>query len=84
MKKELIRDNGKIRNCTSNHRKMSILEIAYNFEWYGKTWKDLVYCIGSSFKDAIPFLFNIFLLPFYILFFPVLPFIRAYFKKKAK
>jgi len=78
MKKELIRDNGKIRNCTSNIYKMSFLHVMIY---------DLKYLFPSDmldiFKEFIKSI-GIFLwcILFFILF-PVFIFIRTY-KKKEK
>ena len=81
---DLIRDDGKIRNCTSNHAKMSVLAIARHHSTYKREFANLQYSYVESFKDAIPFLANMALLPVVVVVLPILPFIRAFFiKRKA-
>jgi hypothetical protein len=72
MMAELIRDNGKVRNCPSNHLKMSLISIAWNFHSYKKIVKAFPI---ADVKDALIILLQ---LPLYVLLFPVLPIIYAW------
>lgn len=80
-KKGLILDDGKVRNCTHNHRLMSMYNVAFTFCGYKLLIKQFVGAYVETFKDAIPFFLNIGMLIPTIIMFPIIPFIRAYLLK---
>ena len=73
---DLIRDKGKIRNCSSNHAKMSVLAIQREFYPYRKMLTD--FPVRELF-DSIVMLIQV---PLWLVLFPVLPYIHAYLRKK--
>ena len=82
MKKDLIRDNGKIRNCASNHYKMNIFHLVWVYmkrDYFNELY-DLISEFIKSLVNIIMFFVVI------ILFLtPIAYFIKAYnMKKRAK
>lgn len=73
----LIKDNGKIRNCTTNHAKMSIFRIAVEWYGYNKIIKDF------PIKEAFEGFLILIQIPFWVILFPVLPLIHAWHTKRT-
>lgn len=78
MKKDLIYDNGKIRNCISNKRNMNYFQLVYHFCWYSISIKE----IRNSMKEIINAIKLILSFMVFIILFPIVPFIRGYFTYK--
>lgn len=53
MKKDYIRDNGKIRECVVNTSKMTILEYVYYEIFYWGFFKQIFYKLWKALKEFI-------------------------------
>jgi len=75
MKKDLIKDAGKIRNCPSNIVKMGYWRTLWEFHGYWKTLKHMTPYVWECVSEVIKITIAMVLLP-------VLPFVQCYLKRK--
>lgn len=69
MKKELLRDAGKIRNCTSNVYKMNYIELMiYDLRYlFPSELKEMLLDFLTNLFYCVSYILIIFLFPFFIL-----------------
>jgi hypothetical protein len=82
MTKNLIYDDGLLRDCEYNKDKIGFWRTWWQFHSYGKCFYNLWYYLKTDFIDDIKGIIG---LCFYVLFLPCIPFVTAYFDyKKSK
>ena len=59
MKKDFIRDEGKIRKCDSNLSKMNIFEFIYCYVFYWGYFNQILSYIWESAKESANYLFGL-------------------------
>jgi len=75
MDKDLILDNGRIRNCPSNKEKMGFLKTFIEFHSYSNAGIN----IKTGFSDFYMGLIAVILYPILIILFPISPLLHAIF-----
>jgi len=73
--KDLIYDGDKIRNCPSNKAKLGYWRTLWNFEGY---WIEIKYFLSFATEIAEALFLMLSVIGFFV-FFPIIPFIRAFF-----
>jgi len=76
--KNLIKDGGKIRNCPNNKAKMSYWQVLKEFHGFGVYAEKL----AGSFAEVGEAFMLVGAFMLWLVFFPVLPFVGAYFDRK--
>lgn len=76
MKKDLIYDGEYVRHCSSNLAKMNVFEVVTQIKQY--SYSSLAFTIVNMLEEVVESVSVILTFILYIVFFPVVPFVRAH------